>query len=541
MTDINTIINTCYETTNSLRVIANYSHLIPVILSLILGIFIFIKSKFNFFSKIFLAFVATFSLWLLGDWIVWTSNNYNVVYATWSFLLYLEIIFFLLGLYFTIVFVRKSDIPFVFKTILFLLTIPVFLLTINQESVLGFNHSVCEAFNNNFLDIYKLVFEAIILCIILIYAINPFFRKLSRKEIIPKLVVLGSMFLFLTTFGITEYLAAMTGYYEINLYSLFLLPIFLIAIIYSVFELDIFNVKILGSHYLVVGLIVLMAGQLFFITDTTNRLLTIIAILMAGGLSVVLFRNIKKESDQRTQIAKLNVDLNKLIEQRESLVHLVTHKVKGSFTRSKYIFAGLLDGTFGEISPMVKKYAQTGLESDNIGISTVDLVLNADNLQRGVIKYNMQKIDFRDIIQKLVEEKKTPADAKNLKLSADIKDGDYSVTGDSIWLKEAMNNLVENSIRYTKEGDIKITLENSDGKIKFCIKDTGVGITPEDKKNLFTQGGRGKDSVKINVDSTGYGLYSVKLIIESHKGKVWGESEGANKGSTFYVELPAIQ
>jgi signal transduction histidine kinase len=72
------------------------------------------------------------------------------------------------------------------------------------------------------------------------------------------------------------------------------------------------------------------------------------------------------------------------------------------------------------------------------------------------------------------------------------------------------------------------------------VKDTGIGITKEDRKNLFTEGGRGKESVKVNVDSTGYGLYTVKLIIEAHKGKVTMESEGAGKGSTFFVELPYL-
>ncbi len=544
MLDLNTVINTCYETTSSLRDIANYSHLIPVVLSLALGIFIFIKSKFNFFSKVFLAFIISFSFWLLGDWIIWTSNNYNLVYSIWSVLLYIEIVFYTLGLYFALVFVRRSDISFPAKVILFLSTIPAFLLTINQQSVTGFNQPVCEAFNNDVLDSYKLIFEAIILFVILMYAINPFFKRLTWKEIIPRWVVLGSMFLFLAIFGITEYIASVTGNYEINLYSLFLLPVFLVAIIYSVFELDIFNVKVLGSHYLVIGLVILMGGQLFFITNTTNRLLTIIAMIIAGILSFVLFRNIKKESDQRTQILKLNTDLQNLVNQRESLVHLVTHKVKGSFTHSKYIFAGLLDGSFGDISPELKKIAQDGLDSDNTGINTVDLVLNAANLARGTVRYGMKKVDFKNILLDSINNKKMGIEAKGLKLIIEIKDEKtpnfYNIMGDAFWLKEAVNNLLENSLKYTKIGTINITLEKIVDKIKLSVKDTGIGITKEDRKNLFTEGGRGKDSVKVNVDSTGYGLYTVKLIIEAHKGKVYMESEGAGKGSQFYVELPAL-
>jgi signal transduction histidine kinase len=541
---LNEILNTCLiaaEAAPNIRTIAGYSHIIPVVLSLILGIFVFVKAKYNFFSKMFLAFIVVFSLWLIGDVIAWTSNNYHLVYTTWSFLLYLEIVFYVLGLYFAVVFVKKTDITIVAKVVLLIATLPPLWLTISQQSVLGFNQPICEAFNNSFLDTYKLAVEGVILLIILIYSITPFFEKLSWDKIKPNLTVLGSMFLLLSTFGVTEYLASVTGYYEMNLYSLFLLPVFLVAIIYSVFELDIFNFHILGTHYLVVGLVVVMGGQLFFITNTTNKLLTVIAIIIAACLSIILFRNLKRESDQRVQIAKLNIDLGKLIEQRESLVHLVTHKVKGSFTRSKYIFAGILDGSFGDISPEIKKYAAEGLESDNLGIETVDLVLNAGNLQKGAVKYDMKPLDFKEVVKKIVEEKKVQAEARGLKIETNLEGGVYNVMGDVFWLKEAINNLIENSIKYTKKGEIKIELHDGDGKVRLSVKDTGIGITDEDKKTLFTEGGRGKDSVKVNVDSTGYGLYTVKLVIEAHKGKVWAESEGADKGSTFYVEMDAVQ
>ena len=213
--------------------------------------------------------------------------------------------------------------------------------------------------------------------------------------------------------------------------------------------------------------------------------------------------------------------------------------MKGSFTRSKYIFAGILDGTFGEVSMEIKKRAEQGLESDNMGIETVDLVLSVANMQKGTVKYDMKKIDFKEIVAKTITEKSIVAETKGLKIENEIKEGEYYVLGDAFWLKEVINNLIENSIKYTQQGKIIIGLEKRNDKILFSVKDTGVGISDEDKKNLFTEGGRGKDSVKVNVDSTGYGLYSVKLIVDAHLGRVWAESPGPGKGATFFVELGA--
>ncbi|HEY4513611.1 MAG TPA: HAMP domain-containing sensor histidine kinase, partial [Candidatus Paceibacterota bacterium] len=173
------------------------------------------------------------------------------------------------------------------------------------------------------------------------------------------------------------------------------------------------------------------------------------------------------------------------------------------------------------------------------GIQTVDLVLNVANLQNGLIKYDMKMIDFKNIVLETVNDKKIGAEAKGLKIETEIKPNTYNLLGDAFWLKEVVSNLISNSITYTKEGKVIVGLEKQAGKILFYVKDTGMGITEEDKKNLFTEGGRGKESNKVNVDSTGYGLFTVKTVVKEHKGKVWAESDGAGKGSTFFVELPA--
>jgi len=537
--DINTILNTCRIDTGLMN-LAYYSHLVPIFFIALLATLIFLKADRNIFSKTFLAFSFVFSLWLIGDLITWVSEDYYLIYASWSLLVYVEIVFYVIGFYFATVFVRKNDVPLITKSLFFLATLLPFFMTITQKSVEGFNHPACEAFNNGFLDEYKLYLEILIVAVIFVYTLFPFFEKKILHNKKSYFTMLGSLFLFLSVFGITEYLASATGNYEINLYALFVIPVFLIAMTYSIFSLDVFNVKLVSTYVLVFGFLILTASQLFFVTDSTNRLLTVLTLALSLVFSLLLLKNLHKESKQRIYIAKLNTELQDLIKQRENLVHLVTHKVKGSFTRSKYIFAGILDGTFGDVNEEVKKRAEQGLESDNMGIETVDLVLNVANMQKGIVKYDMKTFDLKELVEKTISDKKVSAEAKGLKLETEISDDVYNVLGDVFWLKEVLNNLVENSIKYTKEGKITVGLKKDDKKILFYVKDTGVGVTEEDKKNLFTEGGRGKDSVKVNVDSTGYGLYSVKLIVEAHKGKVWMEPNKDGPGSTFFVELDGI-
>lgn len=380
---------------------------------------------------------------------------------------------------------------------------------------------------------------------IIFYSIFKLARKtissnsIERNRLLDVLIGSGIMFLFIILFNFI-----LPSFFSNTIFipmgTLFTIP-FTAFTAFAIIKYKLFNVKVIATELITFALWIFILIRGLVAQTTNERIIDGALFIITVIIGILLIRSAMREVRQKEELARLNIDLENLLKQRESLVHLVTHKVKGSFTRSKYIFAGLLDGTFGEINPVVKKYAEQGLESDNMGIETVDLVLNAANMQKGLIKYDMKTVDFKELVLNSISEKKVSAEAKGLKIETELKENKndtYNLLGDPIWLKEAVNNLIENSIKYTKEGIIKVGLENGNGKIKLSVKDTGVGITEEDKKNLFTEGGRGKDSVKVNVDSTGYGLYTVKLIVEAHKGRVWAESEGAGKGSTFFVELP---
>ena len=344
--------------------------------------------------------------------------------------------------------------------------------------------------------------------------------------------------LFLSIFSGSNIFGEILKTYEINLFGPIGMVIFLGLLSFMIVKYQIFNIKLIATQALVWSLVILIGSQFFFIKVLTNFILTGATFVASIVLGYFLIKSVKKEIQQKEALERLNISLQSLIKQRESLMHLINHKVKSSFTHSKYIFAGLLDGTFGEVNEEVKKRAGQGFEANEVGIKTIDLILNITNMQKGLIKYDLKKLDFRDIVLKVFSEKKITAEKKGLKIEKDIVENGYYVSGDAFWLQEAVNNLIDNSIKYTKQGGIKVELKKSDGKVILSVKDTGIGLTFEDKENLFLEGGRGKNALRTNVESTGYGLYSVKLIIEAHKGRVWAESEGENKGSTFFIELP---
>lgn len=181
---------------------------------------------------------------------------------------------------------------------------------------------------------------------------------------------------------------------------------------------------------------------------------------------------------------------------------------------------------------------EKGLDEADIGVNYVQNILKGASAENGTLPYDMRPIDLKSVVADAFEKQKDRAEKKELKFELNIEDGGYSMTGDAIQLGESIRNLIDNSLNYTLEGGVTVSLSNNQTTYRIEIKDTGVGLSSEDKLKLFKSGGRGEDSLKINVNSTGYGLVFVKGVVSAHGGKVWAESEGRGKGSTFIVELP---
>ncbi len=539
--------------TSGVPALLYYAYIPTTIIALFVGIYVYLNGRGFLLNRLFLAIAVFFSLWTMSALIEWTNIHSNFILFVWNFSGVILGMVAILCIYFMYVFLEKKDIPILTKIIFLVLLAPVFFFSATSLNLSGFDITNCDAFKFESFPyrIYYTSLGVLAMVWVLVLLIRKY--RIADREFRKQIFLMGAgIEFFLSIFFIWTFLIYyLTGIgllvdSRFEMLGLLGMVIFMVYISILMVRFKTFNTKLLATQALIWGLAILVGSQFFFIKVTSNFILNGITFVGAIVFGQMLVSSVRKEIKQKEELAILNADLQNVIQQRESLMHLINHKVKGSFTHSKYIFAALIDGMFGTITPEVKKAAQMGLDSDNLGVKTIDLILNAANLQNGTVQYDMKSTSFKDILVQTIEEKKEAINKKGLELEVNIKEGDYTMNGDAFWLKEVTNNLIDNSTYYTKTGKIIVSLEKKDSvspegkKIMFSVKDTGIGITTEDKNNLFKEGGRGKESVKTNVNSTGYGLYSVKLIVEAHKGRVWAESEGKDKGSSFFVELNAI-
>ena len=281
------------------------------------------------------------------------------------------------------------------------------------------------------------------------------------------------------------------------------------------------------------------ADDFFILTRQTLQPFVVFIIVLTLIISILIIIIIYTWKKYAESLDKLNQDLEIANEGQTNLIHIINHQIKGYLSKSRNIFSELLtDASYGPVPEPAKPMLEEGLKSLTEGVGFVKDFLDAANIEKGSYAYNMEPLDFKSLVLEIVEKQKQVAQEKGLSFEAHVTDGDFHMSGDEAQLGQVVRNLVDNSIRYTPKGSIDVQLSVSNKKILLTIKDIGVGLSNELKSKLFTKGGRDKNSLKVNVNSTGFGLSFVKGVVLAHNGRVWAESPGPNKGSTFYMELP---
>jgi signal transduction histidine kinase len=166
-------------------------------------------------------------------------------------------------------------------------------------------------------------------------------------------------------------------------------------------------------------------------------------------------------------------------------------------------------------------------------------ILDLERVQSGMLTY--EECDIEEIVRASLHEFEDQAGKKGVTLEKHLPDSLPIVTGDRLQLTQALNNLVENAVKFTAAGGkITITAEHVEDHVVIHVADTGVGIAPEDQPRVFERFFRAYHPGQEQISGSGLGLSLVKAVVDAHKGRIWLESE-VDKGTTVHLVLPARQ
>jgi len=253
------------------------------------------------------------------------------------------------------------------------------------------------------------------------------------------------------------------------------------------------------------------------------------------GFSLTLQREVER---QTKELKQANEDLTKLDKAKSDFISIASHQLRTPLTAIKGFTSMILEGSYGRTTKVVHDKLEKIYESAERLIRLVNDLLDLSHMEGGKMEFNFQKINLTQMVKSVSEELDIQAQKKKLKLTVNLPDQDLFVKADEQKLRQVVMNLIDNAIKYTEKGKAEVSLKESDNKVQFSVKDTGMGMKPEEITNLFQKFVRGSEASHYHTEGAGIGLYVARQLVEAHMGRVWAESEGEGKGSTFLVELP---
>jgi signal transduction histidine kinase len=383
------------------------------------------------------------------------------------------------------------------------------------------------------------VFYALLTISLLVYG----YIKAKKKSIL-RYQIRNTIFGAIMGFGggVTNFFPQLFSIYP---YGNYFVILYIVFMVYGVLRYKLMSAKVIGAQVFSTALILVSLFNLLKANDINDWLLNFLTLVLVSILGIFLIQNVNQEVKAREALAVANKKLessNKNLETankaQSETMNFITHQIRGVFADTKAGLAAIIEGDLGAVADPMKNTVSRMLEAQNRGVSDVETFLKAVHIENGTVEYTMKSFDFKQLVNQIADQEKARAESKKLRYEVRISDGDYAINGDQTYLGQVVSNLIDNAIRYTPAGSIEIVLSRKDNKIIFSVKDSGVGVNEEDGKKLFTKYGHGKDSRRINTESNGLGLFIVKGIVDGHHGKIWYESAGTGKGTTFFVLLP---
>jgi signal transduction histidine kinase len=518
----------------------------------ILGFVVFINNKRSITHKVFFTESLITVLYILDNYLIYKVFSVVLVLILLRLVIFISLWHALFMFYLFYVFPsEKMPIPWWFKKILFPWTILVSAVVL---SPLGFV-SIADNFLGKAdpipvygpgmalfgITVTALVLGGIVILLRKMLAMRGEQKKPFRFIFIGTLITYSSLIIFSYVFPVL-----LTNSYFTRFTPLFIAP-FIAFTAYAIMRHGLLNVKILSSEILVFFLSIATLVQIFFSNSSLEVVFRMSIFFLVVIFGLRLIQSAQQEVEQREKIeriakdlAKANEHLRELDKEKSEFVSIASHQLRTPLTAISGYASMLIEGSYGKLSKKAAEAISRIYQSSGRLVLIIEDFLDITKIEQGRMTYQFVTVDMKGLLQGLVEEMQPRAKEKNMEIILNSVDqGSYNATADLGKIRQVISNLIDNAIKYSGVGKIDVTLTRDlvRGKIHVSIHDTGIGISPKTMEKLFQKFSRAEGVKKIYTEGSGLGLYVAQEMVKAHHGRIWAESEGEGKGSTFHVEI----
>ncbi len=222
---------------------------------------------------------------------------------------------------------------------------------------------------------------------------------------------------------------------------------------------------------------------------------------------------------------------------KENFLAQISHEIRSPLNAIEGYAEYLMDELKPEMSDELAEIFRSIKNSSKRLYRTFDLLLNMSQVQTGRYDVRFEKVNIYALLKTLFVEFKSMAEEKKIAFSLNNKVDDSPIAYvDHYSIVQVFVNLIDNAIKYTQDGDIEIIIYKEGSQIYVDIKDSGIGISDNYLKNLFTPFSQEQTGYSRSYDGTGLGLALVKSFLDLNRAKIKVKTQ-VNKGSTFTVVL----
>ena len=309
------------------------------------------------------------------------------------------------------------------------------------------------------------------------------------------------------------------------------------------------NLETVATEAIVSSILIVLALETLLSLSTTEFLFRAVFFWLVAVFGLLLIRSSLEAAKRsyeaelfRHRLDELQHRFSMLERARTEFISIASHQLRTPLTVIKGYLSLAIEGVYGASTDSVAMALQRAFQQVEQTIRLIDNLLSISSLESGTVKYEKKPVKIEDLIRKVVAEYAPLAEKKMVALKFEPRKSRLpKVRVDEEKISEVIRKLIDNAIKYTDRGSITVSAAMAKkNRVAVSIKDTGLGMTPDDVAQCFQKLSRGETVKPDHPIGTGLGLFISKKYVEAHGGAIIAKSGGPGKGSEFIFTLPAL-